>query len=484
MSKTLNSLSNELHELTATAAAEAIKDGSLTAEAFASALLERNREHKDLQAFITIDETAVLEAASKADQHRKAGKPLGPLHGVPIAVKDSMNTADLPTSIGTRVLAGFRPENDASIVTSLRGSGAIVIGKNNLVEMSYGLTGLNEHYGEVKNPYDKTRVSGGSSSGAGGSVGGRLVPAAFGGDTVGSIRVPASFSGVIGFRPTTGRWSGNGIAPISHTLDTPGPMARSVEDVAILDAIVTGRPHAAFKFAKGSLKGIRFGFAPRQHLDIVDVEVEQTFRESLAKLKDAGAELVEIDLGDDFNSLAYEANWPIFFHETMPHVRGYLREIGAPVSFEEIYENLGSNVDFFWSDAVVSGSPNYISDEAYRHALEVNRPALQRRYEQAYRASRLDAILFPTTPLVAPPIGTTSEVTIAGKQVSALNIAKNVFPSSCAGLPGLTLPMGLSSDGLPMGLEIDGKPGDDVHLLNVAAEVFAILGKIAPPQGL
>jgi indoleacetamide hydrolase len=482
MSKDLINTSKQLHDFTVTEAAAAIKDGSLSASTYAAALLRRNRDHKDMNAFITIDEDAVLEAASKADERRGAGKALGPLHGVPIAVKDSMNTFDLPTSIGTHVLAGFMPKNDASIVASLRNAGAIIFGKNNLVEMSYGLTGLNAHYGQAVNPYDSTRVTGGSSGGAGASVGGRLVPAAFGGDTVGSIRVPASFSGVVGFRPTTGRWAGTGVAPISNTFDTPGPMARSVADVVLLDAVVTGSPLSRAGLSGRSLKGVRLGFAPRQYLDLVDPEVERTFHESLAKLKDAGAELIEIDLGDDFQTLAYQANWPVFFHETMPHVTQYLKEIEAPVSFDDIYKGLGANVDFFWSDAVVPGTPNYVSVTDYEHSLNVLRPSLQKRFADAFRENGIEAILFPTTPLVAPPIGTSSVVTIAGQEVPALNIAKNVFASSCAGLPGISLPMGLSSGGLPIGLEIDGKAGDDVRLLDIAALVSSVLGSIPAPN--
>jgi len=482
MSKDLINTSKQLHDFTVTEAAAAIKDGSLSASTYAAALLRRNRDHKDMNAFITIDEDAVLEAASKADERRGAGKALGPLHGVPIAVKDSMNTFDLPTSIGTHVLAGFMPKNDASIVASLRNAGAIIFGKNNLVEMSYGLTGLNAHYGQAVNPYDSTRVTGGSSGGAGASVGGRLVPAAFGGDTVGSIRVPASFSGVVGFRPTTGRWAGTGVAPISNTFDTPGPMARSVADVVLLDAVVTGSPLSRAGLSGRSLKGVRLGFAPRQYLDLVDPEVERTFHESLAKLKDAGAELIEIDLGDDFQTLAYQANWPVFFHETMPHVTQYLKEIEAPVSFDDIYKGLGANVDFFWSDAVVPGTPNYVSVTDYEHSLNVLRPSLQKRFADAFRENGIEAILFPTTPLVAPPIGTSSVVTIAGQEVPALNIAKNVFASSCAGLPGISLPMGLSSRGLPIGLEIDGKAGDDVRLLDIAALVSSVLGSIPAPN--
>jgi hypothetical protein len=149
-------------------------------------------------------------------------------------------TRGLKTSFGTGLLKDFVPNTDASVVASLKASGAIIFGKNNLVEMSYGLTGSNAHYGQPKNPYDITRVTGGSSSGARASVAARLVPAALGGDTVGSIRVPAALCGVVGYKPTPGRWPGDGVAPISHTLDTAGVLARSVEDCALIDAIVTG----------------------------------------------------------------------------------------------------------------------------------------------------------------------------------------------------------------------------------------------------
>jgi indoleacetamide hydrolase len=200
-SKILENSSSQLHELSVVAAAQAMNDGSLTSVAYATALLRRYHEHADLNAFITVNDDAVLEASSVADSDRKAGKPLGPLHGVPIGIKDSINTHDLPTSVGTKILAGFRPKHDAVIVTPLRTAGAVLFGKNNLVEMSYGLIGVNEHYGQAKNPYNKARITGGSSSGAGASVAARLIPAAFG-----SIRVPASLCGIVGFRPTTGRW--------------------------------------------------------------------------------------------------------------------------------------------------------------------------------------------------------------------------------------------------------------------------------------
>jgi Asp-tRNA(Asn)/Glu-tRNA(Gln) amidotransferase A subunit family amidase len=472
---------NELHLLSVTDAAAAIREGSLDAVAYVTALLGRCREKAELKAFITLDEASILEAARALDLHRKSNRPLGLLHGVPIAIKDSINTRDMATSVGTRLLAGFRPQQDAAIISPIKTAGAILFGKNNLVEMSYGLTGANAHYGQARNPYDEKRITGGSSSGAGASVAARLVPAALGGDTVGSIRVPASLCGIVGFRPTTGRWPGRGVAPISHTFDTLGPMARTVEDCALLDAVVTGGPHVAV-MSDRSLKGVRIGYAPKQHLDLVDADVERAFKLSLSKLKDSGAELIEIDLGDDFMPLALQANWPIFFHETMPHIEEYLEENNAPVTFEQIYEGLGETVKAYWSDGVIRNSPNHVSKEAYLESLNVHRPLLQQRYAERYRSNSIDALVFPTTPAVAPIIGAEVEITIAGQAVNILTIGKNVFASSCAGLPGISLPIGLSADGMPIGMEIDGKPDEDDKLLNLATRISAIVGKIPAPE--
>ena len=218
-----------LSSLGLAAVAAAIRNGDITSEAYTAALLQRARALAELKAFITIDEAAVSAAARDADKARAAGSA-APLLGVPLGVKDSYLTKGLPTSLGVDSLAHFVPREDADAVRAIKGAGALVFGKNNLVEMSYGLTGHNARYGQVKNPHARDRVSGGSSSGSAASVAAGLVPASLGGDTVGSIRVPASFCGVVGFKPTTGRWPRNGVAPISHTLDTTGAFTRSVED--------------------------------------------------------------------------------------------------------------------------------------------------------------------------------------------------------------------------------------------------------------
>ena len=472
--------SDELHLLSVADAAAVIRDGSLDAVVYATALLRRSRQRSDLRAFITFAEASILEAAHAADLHRKSNRPMGPLHGVPIAIKDSISTRGIATSLGTKVLAGFRPEHDASIIATMKAAGAIVFGKNNLVEMSYGLTGANAHFGQAKNPYDKMRVTGGSSSGAGASVAAMLVPAAVGGDTVGSIRVPSSLCGVVGFRPTTGRWPSAGVAPISHTLDTLGPMARTVEDCMILDGVVTGAVHTMLTSERG-LEGVRIGYAPKQHLDLVDADVERVFKVTSEKLRGAGAKLIEVDLGDDFMPLAVQANWPIFRHETLPDIKEYLSGNNVPVTFEQIYEGLGENVRASWNHAVLPNSPNYITKETYLQSLKVYRPLLQKRFAESYRAYGIEALVFPTTPAIAPPISANSEITIAGQVVNILTIGKNVFASSCAALPGITLPIGLSAEGMPIGMEIDGNPHGDVELLSLASRISSIIGKIPGP---
>jgi mandelamide amidase len=250
----------DLHEHGLAAAARAIRNGEVSSETYVGKLLERARAHADLNAFITIDEASVLQAARQADLMLRAGRS-APLLGVPLAVKDSYLTKGLTTTFGTSVLTAFKPTRDALAVARVKDAGAIVFGKNNLVEMSYGLTGHNEHHGQVKNPYKQAHLSGGSSSGAGASVTARLVPAAFGGDTVGSIRVPASLCGVVGYKPTPGRWPSEGVAPISKTLDTTGLLARSVEDCDLVDAVLTNSPVQSSN-ETANLKGVKFAYAP------------------------------------------------------------------------------------------------------------------------------------------------------------------------------------------------------------------------------
>jgi mandelamide amidase len=457
------------------AAAAAVGNGDITSEVYTTALLQRARALAELNAFITIDEVAVLEAARDADKARAAGSA-APLLGVPLGVKDSYLTKGLPTSLGVEGLSHFVPREDADAVRTIKGAGALVFGKNNLVEMSYGLTGHNARYGQVKNPHARDRVSGGSSSGSAASVAAGLVPASLGGDTVGSIRVPASFCGVVGFKPTTGRWPRYGVAPISHTVDTTGVFARSVEDCILVDQVVTGEEAAEFSDGGYGLKGARLAFAPRQFLDLVESEVETRFRAVVRRLQEAGAEVVEVDLGEDFNALVQTATWGIFAHETMGAVSEFLRRHDIPTTFEAIYEGLKPQLRQAWGHIVLPGGAGATSAEAYRTALDVSRPEIQRRLNTAFVSHGALVILQPTTPCTAPLIEERATVHIAGQEVSYLALANHTVSASSVGLPGISLPVGLSRAGLPIGLELDAPLGRDRELLNLARGIEGILG--------
>lgn len=470
----------ELHELGLAAAARAIRNGEMSSETYISTLLERARDHADLNAFITIDEPSVLQAARQADRSRRAGHSV-PLLGVPLAVKDSFLTKGLTTTFGTFVLTAFKPMRDAVAVADVKAAGAIVFGKNNLVEMSYGLTGLNEHHGQVKNPHNKAHLTGGSSSGAGASVAARIVPAALGGDTIGSIRVPASLCGVVGYKPTLGRWPSDGVAPISHTLDTIGLLARSVEDCELVDAVLTNGPGQSSNDV-ADLKGVKFAYAPRQQLIDVDGQAASFFQRALRELAHAGAELIEIDLGGDFHALSAQTTWPIFFHETLPAVREFLAANEVPASFEQIHAGLGEHVKRSWSRSVVPSSPDYVSDETYWNALNTGRQEVRRRLTSiAFRQA--DALLFPTTPCGAPLIENQWQFQVGSKEVTDIFLSRNTHPSSSAGVPGITLPMGLNSEGLPLGLEIEAAAGRDRELLVLARAVEQVVGRVPVPNG-
>ncbi len=470
---------DELAELGVAAAAAAIRNGDITSESYSTALLRRARKYSDLNSFITIDESAVLAAATAADQARAAGSS-APLLGVPLGVKDSYATRGLRTTLGVETLGSFEPRQDADVVGAFKDAGGIVFGKNNLVEMSFGLTGNNRRYGQVKNPYGHDHVSGGSSSGSAAAVSARIVPAAFGGDTVGSIRVPASLCGVVGFKPTTGRWPRGGVAPIAHTLDTTGILARTVDDCALIDQLVTNEAGAP-PSDRSDLRGAKFAYAPRQYLDLVEPEIEAHFKDALGRLRDAGAEVVEIDLGEDFSQLADRLTWNIFFRETRQAVSNFLRRNSFPVSFDEIYHELKPELRDTWRHLVLPSGQGYISQETYEATLSVDRPELQRRLGAVFTHSGFDALLFPTTPCAAPLVGNQSTFTIAGEEVSELSLAKNTVPTSGAGLPGISIPLGLTGNGLPTGIEIDGAYGHDRELLDLARRAQAVFDTVPAP---
>ena len=465
-----------LHDIGVGEAAKAIRSGEITAERLADALLARASANANLGAFITIDPDYVRAAARKADQARASGASLGPLHGVPLALKDNLDTAELPTSAGTPGLAGNRPKRNAAIVDKLLGAGAIVLGKTNLHELAYGITNNNAAHGPARNPYAPDRIPGASSGGTGVAVAARIAPGGIGTDTGGSVRIPAALCGIVGLRPTTGRWSQAGVVPISHTRDTPGPMTRSVADCALLDGVVTGGP---IEVAPAQLKGVRIG-VPRKHFwENLDPELEKICEGTLRRLTDAGVVLVEVDMSEEA-SLDAEAGFPIALYETVTDLNTYLAEHGIGFDFATLAAKTASpDVKGILQSLTGAGA---VPEAVYRKALQ-QRSVLQDAYSRHFRDHGIAAIFFPTTPAPAVKIGEDETFMLNGTAVPTfVTFIRNTSPGSVGGIPGISLPVGITAAGLPIGMELSGPAESDQHILSIAAAIEPLLPKLpAPP---
>jgi mandelamide amidase len=249
-------------QLTSVQAVEAMRLARLSATSYVGTLLARAKAQQDLNTTIALNEHGALAAAAAVDAARSRGAALPRLAGLPIVVKDNINSHDLPTTGGTAALRGVRPATNAPSLQKLLDAGAIVLGKSNLHELAFGITSTNFSAGAVKNPYDKTRIPGGSSGGTAAAIAARIVPAGLGTDTGGSTRIPAALCGIVGLRPSVGNGGAqrrstdtHAVVPISHTRDTGGPRARTVADVALLDSVITGTPLAS----AAALQGLRIG---------------------------------------------------------------------------------------------------------------------------------------------------------------------------------------------------------------------------------
>jgi Asp-tRNA(Asn)/Glu-tRNA(Gln) amidotransferase A subunit family amidase len=466
----------DLTALTISEAAAALQRGDITAAAYADALLARAAQLTALNAFIHHDPNAVRAAARGADQQRASGARPGPLHGVPLALKDNLDTAGIAATAGTPGLRTNIPSRNAPVVQRLLDAGALVFGKTNLHELAYGITNNNAGFGAACNPYDRTRIPGGSSGGTGVAVGARIVPGGIGTDTGGSVRIPAALCGIVGFRPSTGRWSQSGIVPISHTRDTAGPMARCVADCALLDRVVTG----STELPAVSLKGLRLG-VPRAHFwDNLDTETASLMETTLRALKEEGAVLVEADIPDAAR-LDNEAGFPIALYETIVDLDAYLIEHGSNKRYADIVAQVASpDVKGLLQSLIGEGA---VPEAAYRHALTVLRPQLQAAYSDHFKRHDVSAVVFPTTPLPAAPIGHDETVMLNGQAVPTFfTFIRNCSPASVAGIPGISLPSCVTRAGLPLGLELDGPHNADAQLLAIARAVEAMLPKTpAPP---
>ncbi len=464
----------ELTSLSATAAVRGMRGGDFTAESYAAALIARATQSAALNAFRLLPADSVLEAARTADKRRAAGQPLGRLHGLPIPVKDSINTAALPTTNGTRALQNFRPKSNAGVLRPLFAAGAILMGKTNLHELSCGWTSNNSFSGPVLNPYDLTRTPGGSSGGSGAAVAARCAPLAIGEDTYGSIRVPAAFCGLAGLRPTYGRYADDGLMPLSsRKFDQVGPLARSVQDLVLFDSVESG---SETPLAARPLRGARIGISPQAQCAGIDAECGRIFAAALERLKSGGASIVHAEL-PPIVPTASDVERVILGYELLNGLREFLRSEGTGVSLEELVSQASPNLAPLLA---ASREPGPWSE--YGKALQ-QMQQIRAAQREHFRAHRLDALVFPPTLMPAFPQGDSNTVSIDGRSVDLFTaIGRNVAPGSLGGLSCLVLPAGMTRSGLPMGIEFDAPPGEDRQLLALGLSLEKALGPVPAPS--
>ncbi|RKT55311.1 amidase family protein [Saccharothrix australiensis] len=385
----------------------------------------------------------------------------GPLAGIPFSVKDNIDVGGIATTAGSRLLDDRPAEVDAGVVSALRGAGAVVVGKTNLHELAFGITSDNKAFGPVRNPADPTRSAGGSSGGSAVGVALGVVPFGLGTDTGGSTTIPAGFCGVVGFRPTTGRYAGDGLVNLSTSRDTVGVHARTVRDVRVVDQVLTREP--TDRTPPADLAGLRVGL-PRGRFEDLDPEVAEVVDAAVAAVERAGARLVEVDAGEDLARAAGPGSGLVLFEAP----RLLARRVSAPVAD---WPRLIASPDVRDIVRAMSSAPTTV--EAYEAARAARR-ALQDTY--AALRTRVDVLLCPTSPVPPPLLGENDVITHNGREVPVFTtVTRNVEPGTVAGVPMLSLPAGTTRGGLPVGVCLEGHAFGDARLLHVGEAVQAVL---------
>jgi mandelamide amidase len=462
------------HELTLLEAAAALRTRHLGHLEYVQALLAQTDRLTALNAWISRDSEGLILQAKALDQASSAPFEHLPLAGIPVAIKDNIDTAVLPTSGGTRALLACRPSRNATVVERLLQSGCLIAGKTNLHELALGGTSNNTVTGACRNPWNAFRIPGGSSGGSAVAVAARMVPAALGTDTGASVRLPAALCGVVGFRPSTGRYSSQGILHLSPTKDTVGPMARCVADVAWLDGLLAkDRLH----MPNLSLKGLRLGIPRGDFFEGADPQVLAVIELALETLVSEGVVCLTLDVPDLKQHNEATGSTLVMF-EMMQSLPAYAKAQG--LTLDALLAGVGSpDVALLLSRQLGHGR---VTATAYA-AAQARRQKLQIAYARHFADHRLDALAFPTCPMTAPPIGHDELVDLHGQAVPTFKtLIRNTDPGSNAGLPGISLPAGLTAEGLPVGLELDGALGTDRHLLAVAAAIERVLPALPRPS--
>ncbi len=418
---------------------------------------------QDLNAFVTHDFDALLVAAEAVDTGGISGDGLV---GIPLAFKDNISTKTLSTSAATGALRGFVAPNNAPVAQSLFDSGALLGAKANMHELAFGITNNNAVTGPTRNPYDPTMIPGGSSGGVAAAVAARMMPGGIGTDTGGSVRLPAALCGVVGFRPSVGRYPSSGIVPISRTRDTAGPIARTVADVRLLDAAMAG---IRLSNATRKIDGVRIGVPYEPFFRNLEPDVAAEARRVLDRLADAGVVLVQANM-PSLSELNATVGFPVALFEFRECLSNFLAESETSLTIHDVFEGIGSPDVKDIVGSQLTGDA--ITENAYRQALHVHRPRLKNVYASFFSEHSVEAVIFPTSPVVARPIGDDATIELNGERLPTFTTyIRNTDPGSNAGIPGISLPTGLSPSGLPIGMEIDGPGGSDERLLSIAAAV-------------
>jgi aspartyl-tRNA(Asn)/glutamyl-tRNA(Gln) amidotransferase subunit A len=432
-----------------------LESKALTAEAVTEKCLAQiTEQNRSLNAFITVLVDEALAQAREADQEISEGRYRGPLHGVPISLKDIIDLRDAPTTAASRVRDGHVARRDATVVSRLRQAGAIFIGKTNLHEFALGTTNEDSAYGPVLHPFDSTRSPGGSSGGSAASILAGMSYASIGTDTGGSIRIPSAACGLVGLKATIGELPTDGIVPLSETLDHVGPMCLSVEDTAILYGVLRGasQPEAP---ATRDVRGMRFGVPRAYFLDLIDPQVAARFDEACERLTAAGAILDDV-------------------------VIAHTKEIGA------IYVHIALPEAAAYHASTLESRPHDYTENV-RLRLEMGRYILAEDYARAQRGRQVlirevreaiggrDGLLLPSMPVPATKLGVPT-VSIGGTEETVRNITLRLTQLfNITGHPAISLPCGKTDEGLPVGLQIVGTRNRTPELLMVASTVEEVL---------
>ena len=453
--------------------AQEIASGALTSESYCRALIDRIQANTLFNAFATFNADLLLERAIQADADQKAGKNLGPLHGVPVIIKDNINTIDFPTSGGTPALKGNVPRSDAPLVARLRNAGALLTGKANLHELSSGGTSANHTFGPVRNPYATTHTPGGSSGGTAAAVAAFLSPAGIGTDTMGSVRVPASLCGLFGFRPTVGRYSADGIVPLSSSFDSAGPLARTMDDIVLLDGILSA---SGSTIPMRDINTIRLGIAEDLMAETTE-ESMAVINRVLADLGAAGIVLKPVNM-NAVRAVRNESAVDVMDVEFKDLMRDYLEEHAPHVKMHELAEAIASpSAKTFTVNRLL----RTYDPAVYQQSITAGRLAYDTAWQTVFDDANIDAIAFPTTSDVALPLAEDDFIEKSGEPVHSWFYFRHTSLGSHARCPGINLPIGLSSSGLPVGLEIDGLAGHDKALLSTARAITTVLAPLPPP---